>query len=65
MTPSPMPRGLWGVLATPFHGPRLDVDTESLRREVDPYLGVPADGLVVLESSARVSRWTQPSRPRW
>ena len=48
MTPSPLPRGLWGVLATPFHGPSLDVDLDSLRREVDLYLGVPADGLVVL-----------------
>ena len=41
-------RGLWGVLATPFHGPALDTDLDSLRREVDLYLGVPADGLVVL-----------------
>ncbi len=48
MTPSPLPHGLWGVLATPFHGPRLEVDLESLRREVDLYLRVPADGLVVL-----------------
>lgn len=40
--------GLWGVLATPFHGPDLDVDHDSLRAEVDLYLGVPADGLVVL-----------------
>jgi 4-hydroxy-tetrahydrodipicolinate synthase len=36
------------VLATPFHGPDLDVDLDSLRREVDLYLRVPADGLVVL-----------------
>lgn len=48
-TPSdPLGRGLWGVLATPFHGPDLALDTESLRREVHHYLGVPADGLVVL-----------------
>jgi len=46
--PAPLPRGLWGVLATPFHGPRLEIDAESLRREVRHYLGVPADGLVVL-----------------
>lgn len=45
---TPLRTGLWGVLATPFHGPRLDVDLDSLRREVDLYLGVPADGLVVL-----------------
>ncbi len=48
MTTQPLPRGLWGVLATPFHGPGLDVDVASLRREVDLYREVPADGLVVL-----------------
>ncbi|QNN52292.1 dihydrodipicolinate synthase family protein [Nocardioides mesophilus] len=36
------------MLATPFHGPALEVDTASLRREVEHYVGVPADGLVVL-----------------
>lgn len=45
---SPLRNGLWGVLATPFHGPDLAVDVESLRREVELYLSVPADGLVVL-----------------
>jgi len=45
---SPLSPGLWGVLATPFHGPDLAVDLESLRREVDLYRDVPADGLVVL-----------------
>lgn len=48
MTTAPLGKGLWGVLATPFHGPDLDVDLDSLRREVDLYLRVPADGLVVL-----------------
>lgn len=48
MTVAPLARGLWGVLATPFRGPDLDLDLESLRREVDLYLDVPADGLVVL-----------------
>jgi 4-hydroxy-tetrahydrodipicolinate synthase len=48
MTPAPLAPGLWGVLATPFAGPELAVDTDSLRREVEHYLGVPADGLVVL-----------------
>jgi 4-hydroxy-tetrahydrodipicolinate synthase len=47
-TPSPLPAGLWGVLATPFHGPELDVDLESLRREAELYAEVPATGLVVL-----------------
>lgn len=44
----PLQPGLWGVLATPFHGSDLAVDVESLRREVEHYLAVPADGLVVL-----------------
>jgi 4-hydroxy-tetrahydrodipicolinate synthase len=45
---APLARGLWGVLATPFSGPDLAVDIESLRREVRFYTGVPATGLVVL-----------------
>jgi 4-hydroxy-tetrahydrodipicolinate synthase len=40
--------GLWCVLATPFHGPDLAVDLTSLRKELDLYAAVPADGLVVL-----------------
>lgn len=40
--------GLWGVLATPFCGPELAVDTSSLRREVEVYAGLPATGMVVL-----------------
>jgi len=45
---SPLTHGLWGVLATPFTGEDLALDTASLRAEVDLYLGVPAQGLVVL-----------------
>lgn len=48
MTVPHLARGLWGVLATPFHGAGLAVDVESLHREVDLYAAVPADGLVVL-----------------
>lgn len=40
--------GLWGVLATPFTGPALAVDDESLRAEVAMFAAVPATGLVVL-----------------
>jgi len=46
--PTPLSRGLWGVLATPFAGPGLAVDEESLRREVATFAAVPATGLVVL-----------------
>jgi 4-hydroxy-tetrahydrodipicolinate synthase len=48
MSTTALAPGLWGVMATPFHGPAFDLDLESLRREVDLYAGVPADGLVVL-----------------
>lgn len=41
-------RGLWGVLATPFTGPALDVDEHSLRGEVELFGRVPVTGLVVL-----------------
>lgn len=41
-------RGLWGILATPFAGPALEVDEASLRREVAMFTGVPAGGLVAL-----------------
>lgn len=40
--------GLWGVLATPFSGTELAVDTDSLRREVRLYTALPATGMVVL-----------------
>jgi len=50
MTPpaSTLRSGLWCVLATPFDGPDLAVDLTSLRKELDLYAAVPADGLVVL-----------------
>lgn len=44
----PLARGLWGVLATPFAGPRLDVDEGSLTREVELFGRVPVTGLVAL-----------------
>lgn len=40
--------GLWGVLATPFSGADLAVDTDSLRSEVQLYTGLSATGMVVL-----------------
>jgi len=46
--PAPLRPGLWGVLATPFQGPDLAVDVDSLRREVAHDVAVPADGLVAL-----------------
>lgn len=40
--------GLWGILATPFRGERLDVDTDSLRRQVRLFADLPATGVVAL-----------------
>lgn len=40
--------GVWGVLATPFRGPDLAVDHESLRAEVRSYREVGAAGVVAL-----------------
>ena len=40
--------GVWGVLATPFHGPDLAVDHESLRAEVQFYGRIGAAGVVAL-----------------
>ncbi len=40
--------GVWGVVATPFQGSTLDVDTESLSRLVEHYESIGATGLTVL-----------------
>jgi 4-hydroxy-tetrahydrodipicolinate synthase len=40
--------GVWGVLATPFHGPGLAVDHESVRAEVRFYRRIGAAGVVAL-----------------
>ncbi|MCY7288023.1 MAG: hypothetical protein LH624_07170 [Cryobacterium sp.] len=41
---SALKNGLWGVLATPFSGPKLAVDTEPLRQEVRLFHSVEAAG---------------------
>lgn len=43
-----LPRGLWGILATPFTAGVPALDEASLRREVQLFSGVPARGLVAL-----------------
>lgn len=40
--------GVWGVLATPFTGPGLDVDTDSVARLARHYEEIGATGLTVL-----------------
>lgn len=44
---TPLARGLWGVLATPFDD-RLDVDRVSLRNEVASFVNDGCGGLVTL-----------------
>lgn len=41
-------RGVWGVVATPFQGSTLDVDTDSLAGLVEYYEAIGATGLTVL-----------------
>lgn len=43
-----LPGGVWGVVATPFHGSSLDVDTDSLTRLAEQYEAIGATGLTVL-----------------
>jgi 4-hydroxy-tetrahydrodipicolinate synthase len=44
----PLAGGLWGILATPFHGPKLTVDTVSLGRQVEFFRDLPSTGVVAL-----------------
>ncbi len=46
--PASLAPGVWGVLATPFCGPALAVDHESLRAQVASYRRVGAAGVVAL-----------------
>jgi 4-hydroxy-tetrahydrodipicolinate synthase len=44
----PLTSGVWGVVATPFTGPALEVDTDGLRRLAGHYRDIGANGLTVL-----------------
>ncbi|WP_167139309.1 dihydrodipicolinate synthase family protein [Diaminobutyricimonas sp. TR449] len=46
--PAPLGTGLWGILATPFIGDNLDVDTVSVKRQVELFRDLPATGVVAL-----------------
>jgi 4-hydroxy-tetrahydrodipicolinate synthase len=46
--PRSLERGLWGVVATPFHGPDLELDVPSLRRLLAEYEAAGSEGLVLL-----------------
>lgn len=45
---TPLAPGVWGILATPFTGAELRVDTESLARQVGLFESLPATGVVAL-----------------
>ncbi len=54
----PLAPGVWGILATPFHGDDLAVDTESITRLIALYRKAGARGVValgVLGEAARLS----------
>lgn len=48
MTAQPLAPGVWGILATPFAGPALDFDSESMVRQVEMFEALPAAGVVAL-----------------
>ncbi len=47
-TPSPLESGVWGILATPFHGPDRAVDLGSFARQIELYRRIGAQGVVAL-----------------
>ena len=58
----PLPRGVWGVVATPFHGPERAVDTDSLGQLVSHYASVDVTGLTVLGVFGEASSLTARER---
>jgi 4-hydroxy-tetrahydrodipicolinate synthase len=46
--PTPLSPGVWGILATPFHGPDRAVDTRSFARQIQLYRDLDAAGVVAL-----------------
>lgn len=61
-TVTPLARGVWGVVATPFEGAHLAVDTASLGRLVRHYEAVGATGLTVLGVFGEASALTTLER---
>jgi 4-hydroxy-tetrahydrodipicolinate synthase len=45
---TPLEAGVWGILATPFHGADLAVDLGSFERQIDLYREIGAKGVVAL-----------------
>jgi len=59
---TPLAGGVWGVLATPFRGPELDVDHDSLARLAVHYRDCGATGLTVLGVFGEAARLTTTER---
>jgi len=60
----PLARGVWGILATPFHGDDLAVDTDSLARLVKLYARAGARGVVALGVLGEAARLDTAERER-
>lgn len=58
----PLKAGVWGVVATPFQGSTLDVDTDSLARLVEHYEAIGATGLTVLGVFGEAAALSSPER---
>lgn len=54
--------GVWGVVATPFLGPSLEVDETSLSRLVKHYEGIGVTGLTVLGVFGEAARLSGEER---
>jgi 4-hydroxy-tetrahydrodipicolinate synthase len=59
---TPLAPGVWGVVATPFAGPELDVDEASLSRLVQHYQRIGVTGLTVLGVFGEATRLSTPER---
>jgi 4-hydroxy-tetrahydrodipicolinate synthase len=62
MRTDPLATGVWGVVATPFAGPALDVDEAGLRRLVEYYERVGVAGLTMLGVFGEASRLSGAER---
>jgi 4-hydroxy-tetrahydrodipicolinate synthase len=59
---TPLAPGVWGVVATPFAGSRLDVDEASLSRIVQHYQRIGVTGLTVLGVFGEAARLSTAER---
>ncbi len=60
----PLARGVWGILATPFRGDDLAVDTDALARLVELYARAGARGVVALGVLGEAARLDTEERRR-